>query len=161
MLPPTINVEKPNTRANFPATPFYVNTEARPWIAKEADVPRRAGVSAFGFGGTNFHAVLEEYTGNYQEASTRHTSNRWPSELFLWRARSAQGLIEAMAPLERAISSATGEVELSDLAYTAYSSHSQQPQGEGSSSLPRHRSHVAAGPAGQAVPRARGLEQPG
>jgi acyl transferase domain-containing protein/NAD(P)H-dependent flavin oxidoreductase YrpB (nitropropane dioxygenase family)/NAD(P)-dependent dehydrogenase (short-subunit alcohol dehydrogenase family) len=131
VLPPTINVEKPNTRANFPATPFYVNTEARPWITKQADVPRRAGVSAFGFGGTNFHAVLEEYTGNYQENSTRHASNRWPSELFLWRARSAQALVDAMAPLEKALSAATAEVELSHLAYTAYGSYSQQLLGEG------------------------------
>ena len=40
--------------------PLYVNTELQPWTAT-ADGVRRAGVSAFGFGGTNFHAVLEEY----------------------------------------------------------------------------------------------------
>ncbi len=37
-----------------------VNTELREWTAKSEGV-RRAAVSAFGFGGTNFHAVLEEY----------------------------------------------------------------------------------------------------
>ena len=131
VLPPTINVEKPNTRVNFPATPFYVNTEARPWIKKQVDVPRRAGVSAFGFGGTNFHAVLEEYTGDYQEDSTRHASNRWPSELFLWRAGSRQALVDAIAPLEKALASATAEVELSHLAYTAYGLYRQQLTGEG------------------------------
>ena len=131
VLPPTINVEKPNTRANFPATPFYVNSEARPWIRKQLDVPRRAGVSAFGFGGTNFHAVLEEYTGNYQEDSTRHASNRWPSELFLWKAQSPQALVDAMAPVAKALASATAEVELSQLAYTAHGLYSSQLPGEG------------------------------
>ena len=40
--------------------PFYVNTDKRPWLPV-ADHPRRAAVSAFGFGGSNFHAVLEEH----------------------------------------------------------------------------------------------------
>ena len=39
---------------------FYVNTECRPWLPRDHH-PRRAGVSAFGFGGTNFHCVLEEH----------------------------------------------------------------------------------------------------
>ena len=142
VLPPTINVEKPNTRVNFPATPFYVNTEARPWIKKQVDVPRRAGVSAFGFGGTNFHAVLEEYTGDYQEESTRHASNRWPSELFLWRARSRQALVEAITPLEKALASATAEVELSHLAYTAYGVVQTTTAGGRPPPPPRHRGHV-------------------
>jgi acyl transferase domain-containing protein/NAD(P)H-dependent flavin oxidoreductase YrpB (nitropropane dioxygenase family)/NAD(P)-dependent dehydrogenase (short-subunit alcohol dehydrogenase family)/acyl carrier protein len=59
VLPPTLGIETPNAKALPDGTPFYVNTETRPWIA--AGGPRRAGVSAFGFGGTNFHAVLEEY----------------------------------------------------------------------------------------------------
>ena len=63
MLPPTL-VETPNPKANLDGGPLYLNTEARPWV-HGADYPRTAGVSAFGFGGTNFHAVLEEYTGDY------------------------------------------------------------------------------------------------
>ncbi|MFO7832236.1 MAG: beta-ketoacyl synthase N-terminal-like domain-containing protein, partial [Desulfuromonadaceae bacterium] len=60
ILPPTINVEKPQEVITSGNTPFYVNTEARPWVT-QADSPRRAGVSAFGFGGSNFHCILEEY----------------------------------------------------------------------------------------------------
>src|SRR5439155_16035657 len=41
-------------------TPFYVNTEKRPWLPSP-DHPRRAAVSSFGFGGSNFHCVLEEH----------------------------------------------------------------------------------------------------
>ncbi len=60
ILPPTLNCEKPNPNINFSATPFYLLTEAREW-ERRGNTPRRAGVSAYGFGGTNFHIVLEEY----------------------------------------------------------------------------------------------------
>ncbi|MCG8324072.1 MAG: acyltransferase domain-containing protein, partial [Thiotrichales bacterium] len=59
-LPPTIKVDNPNDAVAPGETPFYVNTDKRPWLPKSGH-PRRAGVSAFGFGGSNFHCVLEEY----------------------------------------------------------------------------------------------------
>ena len=59
-LPPTIKVRQPSGRLNISASPFYLNTDARPWIVPD-DRPRRAGVSSFGFGGSNFHAVIEEH----------------------------------------------------------------------------------------------------
>ncbi|MGD8765758.1 MAG: beta-ketoacyl synthase N-terminal-like domain-containing protein, partial [Desulfobacteraceae bacterium] len=61
VLPPTIGVEKPNAALNIAESPLYANTELRPWFRSTDKHPRRAGVSAFGFGGTNYHAVLEEY----------------------------------------------------------------------------------------------------
>ncbi|NND06425.1 MAG: type I polyketide synthase, partial [Saprospiraceae bacterium] len=60
MLPPSVNFTKPNSGFDFDNSPFAVNTQLRPWELKNGD-PRRAGVSAFGFGGTNFHVVMEEY----------------------------------------------------------------------------------------------------
>jgi acyl transferase domain-containing protein len=62
VLPPTIKVEAPNPKLDLPSSPFYLNTRARPWIRGSAH-PRRAALSAFGFGGSNFHATLEEYRG--------------------------------------------------------------------------------------------------
>jgi acyl transferase domain-containing protein len=59
ILPPTINVTQPHPKLNIEDSPFYLNTEPRPWIRHEG--PRRASVSSFGFGGTNYHIVLEEY----------------------------------------------------------------------------------------------------
>jgi len=75
VLPATINVEKPNPKLELEHSPFYVNTETRPWIRPVGAPPRRAGVSAFGFGGTNFHVVLEEYTCTeaVHQAETSHT----------------------------------------------------------------------------------------
>jgi malonyl CoA-acyl carrier protein transacylase len=60
ILPPSVNFDQPNSRIDFSQSPFYVNTQTHPWEVPSGEV-RRAGVSAFGFGGTNFHVVLEEY----------------------------------------------------------------------------------------------------
>jgi len=66
ILPPTNNVTQPNPKLDIENTAFYINSESRPWIKGEN--PRRAGVSAFGFGGSNFHFALEEYQTDHQEA---------------------------------------------------------------------------------------------
>ncbi|MBW2187139.1 MAG: acyltransferase domain-containing protein, partial [Deltaproteobacteria bacterium] len=60
VLPPTINVDQPQEVITTGNSPFYVNTKIRPWLS-HPDHPRRAAVSAFGFGGSNFHCVLEEH----------------------------------------------------------------------------------------------------
>ncbi len=60
VLPPTLHCANPNPKLGLDQTPFYINTETRPWIHGGRE-PRRAGVSAFGFGGINAHAILEEY----------------------------------------------------------------------------------------------------
>ncbi len=68
MLPPSVHCEHPNPNIDFAHSPLQVNTALRPWTETSEGV-RRAGVSAFGFGGTNFHVVMEEFiphrlTGN-------------------------------------------------------------------------------------------------
>src|ERR1022692_3719013 len=60
VLPPSVHCERPNPEIDFEHSPLYVNRELQPWTMT-VDGVRRAGLSAFGFGGTNFHAVLEEY----------------------------------------------------------------------------------------------------
>ncbi len=61
VLPPTLHVTQPIEPVAPGQSPFYVNTEKRPWMPPHSGHPRRAAVSAFGFGGSNFHCVLEEY----------------------------------------------------------------------------------------------------
>ncbi|MEX3547626.1 MAG: SDR family NAD(P)-dependent oxidoreductase [Burkholderia sp.] len=58
-LPPSLHFRKGNPAIAFEGSPFYVNTELRPWPAGER-APRRGAVSAFGFSGTNAHMVIEE-----------------------------------------------------------------------------------------------------
>ena len=88
VLPPTLKVDQPNPKLNIGETPFYINTEARPWV-RGADHPRRASMSSFGFGGTNFHVALEEYTGPAPKPA------RWwnaTSELVVLSAADEAGL---------------------------------------------------------------------
>ncbi|WP_344404258.1 SDR family NAD(P)-dependent oxidoreductase [Streptomyces longisporus] len=87
VLPPTINVETPSEAVDPTSTPFYVNTEARPWVLDPGRGKRRAAVSSFGFGGTNFHMVLEEHEGS-TEVKSLGPAVRWG----LWHAAGPEAL---------------------------------------------------------------------
>ncbi|MFD9004705.1 beta-ketoacyl synthase N-terminal-like domain-containing protein, partial [Streptomyces sp. NPDC059582] len=88
VLPPTINVETPSTAVDPVNTPFYVNTVARPWVQDPERGKRRAAVSSFGFGGTNFHMVLEEHTAAGPEAKVLGPEAHWG----LWHAAGPEAL---------------------------------------------------------------------
>ena len=75
VLPSTIKVDRPDPKLNVDESPFCINTIARPWV-RDRRYPRRASVSSFGFGGSNFHVALQEYTGPGRRA---------------WRVRPAGG----------------------------------------------------------------------
>jgi len=90
-LPATLHVEKPNPKLLEAGTPIFVNTETLPWIPPAA-TPRRGGVSAFGFGGTNFHAVLEEFQGDLTDPADVAQTEKWPAELYLWNDPTASDL---------------------------------------------------------------------
>ncbi|MFQ5739353.1 MAG: type I polyketide synthase [Acidobacteriota bacterium] len=114
VLPPTLNVESPNPKMRGNGTPFYVNTEPLPWFPQAGNIPRRAGVSSFGFGGTNFHAVLEEH-GSESSDSTGSLAEIWPSELFFWKADDAAQLLANLESLNHSLEGGVRPA-LSDLA---------------------------------------------
>ncbi|MCP3942786.1 MAG: SDR family NAD(P)-dependent oxidoreductase [Desulfobacteraceae bacterium] len=63
VIPPTLKADIPDPELEINNSAFYLNDQSKPWMANPDNAhPRRAGISAFGFGGSNFHAVLEEYT---------------------------------------------------------------------------------------------------
>ena len=69
VFPPTLHFKKPNPKFDLEGSPFYVNSELSEW--KSDGAPRRAGVSAFGVGGTNAHVVIEQAPARISEPSTR------------------------------------------------------------------------------------------
>jgi acyl transferase domain-containing protein/NAD(P)-dependent dehydrogenase (short-subunit alcohol dehydrogenase family) len=77
VLPPSARCEHPNPNIDWAHTPLYVNRELRPWT-ETVDGVRRAGVSAFGFGGTNFHIVLEEYIPHRLTGNGKHSVAKVP-----------------------------------------------------------------------------------
>ena len=112
--PPTVNLDTPNPGWSAAASPFTFSTTARPWPSPD----RMAGVSAFGFGGTNFHAVLGAHEGDRLPA---HGLDAWPAELFLVRGETdeaAAGVLARLASLADA-AAADPSVRLRDLAATA------------------------------------------
>jgi acyl transferase domain-containing protein/phosphopantetheinyl transferase len=112
VLPPTLHCEEPNPDLGLERTPFYINTETRPWIHGGSE-PRRAGVNAFGFGGINAHAVLEEFDG---APATEHRPP-WDSELCVLESDSSDGLAAAATRLSAALAE-TAPFPLADLAFT-------------------------------------------
>jgi polyketide-type polyunsaturated fatty acid synthase PfaA len=124
VLPPTMGVDRPNEHIDFVKGPLYVNTELRPWIGSTSH-DRRAGVNAFGFGGTNFHAILEEYGDEYREKEKPAIASKWPAELFLCSANSRDELISLIDIVERALKEGAA-LKIRDLAYALYADYKEK-----------------------------------
>jgi acyl transferase domain-containing protein/phosphopantetheinyl transferase len=112
VLPPTLGVETPNPKLGLDVTAFYLNTEVRPWI-HGAREPRRAAVNAFGFGGINAHAILEQAPA----PAVEHLPP-WDSELCVLEARSPRELAGEARRLRAHIEAEQVEPRLADVAYT-------------------------------------------
>ncbi len=118
-LPASLNFERPNPQIDFAASPFYVQTALTAWPRGAA--PRRAGVSAFGIGGTNAHAIVEEAP----QAEPSGPSRPW--QLLLISARTDTALA---AQTERVAAHLEQHPEqpLPDVAYTLQTGRRQLDQ---------------------------------
>ena len=109
VFPPTLYFEKPNPKFDLDGSPFYVNAKATEWNATA--MPRRAGVSAFGVGGTNAHVVLEQAP----ERESSHSGR--PVQLLPLSARSEGALDRATENLAEHLR-ANPSLDLADVAWT-------------------------------------------
>jgi len=115
VLPPTL-CNTPNPKLQLEKTNLYINTETRPWIHGSSKTPRRAGVNAFGFGGINAHAILEEYTGPNRPRWLQHD---WDSELFVFSGQNRAEVLEDAQRTLQLLNSPEGEaLSLKDLAWS-------------------------------------------
>jgi len=108
-IPPTLNYQTPNPEIDFANSPFFVNTTLRDWHPQE--LPRRAGVTSLGFGGTNAHVVLEEAP----EQKPSDSGNAW--QLLVLSAKTETALEKATKNLAAYLKQ-NPEVNLADVAYT-------------------------------------------
>ncbi|WP_329222750.1 SDR family oxidoreductase [Streptomyces sp. NBC_01485] len=112
--PPTLHVEAPNPAWDADSSPFAFHAQARPWATPAEE--RVAGVSAFGFGGTNFHVVLGAYADGVPPV---RGLDAWPAELFVFRGRDEATARRAMEELLKAAEAEGRPWRLRDLALGA------------------------------------------
>lgn len=109
IFPPTLHFTKPNAAFDLENSPFYVNAKRTEW--KTDGAPRRAGVSAFGVGGTNAHLILEQAPAEISEPSSH------PVQLLIASARSEAALDRTTDNLAEFFKSAP-DTNLADAAWT-------------------------------------------
>jgi len=88
-IPANIHFEIPNHNAHFETSPVYVVDKLLPWESHE--FPRRCGVNAFGFSGTNCHVVLEEVPVSYEDTPDQKDNNK-KMYVFTLSAKSSTAL---------------------------------------------------------------------
>ncbi|MFB6888404.1 amino acid adenylation domain-containing protein [Kitasatospora sp. NPDC056327] len=111
-LVPSLHAERLNPNVDWPRSPFRVQREAEPW---PADLPRRAGVSAFGAGGSNAHVVLEAYPREVPPPAAGAPADG--PQLIVLSARTEERLRLLAGRWRRIL--AVRPAPLADLAYTA------------------------------------------
>jgi acyl transferase domain-containing protein len=116
-IPPQIYFEHPNPKVQLEESPFYVSTKLIPWERRDG-APRRAGVSAFGVGGTNAHVVLEEAPRIERQASRR------AYQVLSVSAKSKEALANARKRLAERLRHEP-DVDLANVAYTLHAGRRQ------------------------------------
>ncbi|MEP6802071.1 MAG: amino acid adenylation domain-containing protein [Acidobacteriota bacterium] len=112
VIPPSLHFESANPAADLDNSPFFVNTRLSDWRPAEG-APRRAGVSAFGVGGTNAHVILEE-------APLARTPAARSSELLVLSAKTPDALDAAASNLAAYLSDHP-DANLANVAFTLQS----------------------------------------
>ena len=125
VLPPQRNVDQPNASLTEEESPLYLLNEARPWLKSEL-APRRAAVSSFGFGGTNFHAVLQEYEGEYRAWLKPNGVEPWPIALFVFSGIDKADLAREIRSFSEKIGSMVNP-DLQGLSQEAFSGFRGEP----------------------------------
>jgi len=99
VLPPTLKALEPDPELDINNSSFYLNPESKPWVSKSPLIssghPRRSGVSAFGFGGSNFHVILEEYI-----PSKAHVSWDGAVQIIAFSSNTKEGLLDNLYAFE-------------------------------------------------------------
>lgn len=110
-LPPHLNCDEPTPHVDWDRLPIRVNRELRGWPARER--PPIAGVSAFGFSGTNAHVIVEPAPTREAEPTPQH-----PAELIVVSGQS-EGAVRDAARRYAESHAGAAEPSLADVALTS------------------------------------------
>lgn len=124
-IPPNLHFRQPNPHINWEDLAFVVPTQTMAWTKKGET--RVAGVSSFGFGGTNAHAVLEEFRDDESAETLAENPNLTPNEpslhLFTLSAKTTKALKQLAARYEDFLAN-NYDLNLGDLCFTVNSGRS-------------------------------------
>ena len=109
-LAPSLHFQLPNPKLRLEESPFYVVSQLKEWQRSE-NHPRRAGISSFGVGGTNAHAIIEEAPTGQAVTPSR------PHQLLMLSAKTSPALADSIRQLANHLKSHP-HVNLADMAYT-------------------------------------------
>jgi tyrocidine synthetase-3 len=111
-LPPSIHFQRPSRKIRFEDSPVFVNDRLKPW--ERGDTPRRCGISAFGFSGTNCHIILEEAPEVVEAATTAESMPR----ILALSAITEKALKELIRAYQTYLTEES-TINIDDLCYTA------------------------------------------
>jgi len=109
MIPPTLHFQQPNPKIDLSNSPFYINNKLINW--GKNSLPRRAGVTSLGVGGTNAHVILEE------APEIKLSSQSRSKKLILLSAKTKSALEKISQNLVKYLQQ-NPEINLADIAYT-------------------------------------------
>lgn len=115
VLPGTQQISQPNAWHNAATSPFSFSAQPRPWLSA-GDQRLRGAISAFGFGGANFHTVLSAWP----EHQSAHGALAWPAELFLVRGNDINSANAELKRLQQYLLAAEVLPSLRDLAFSIW-----------------------------------------
>ncbi|MFJ1268719.1 SDR family NAD(P)-dependent oxidoreductase [Legionella lytica] len=118
-LPGLLHLQELNPFINLADSPFYIAQETQRWTRSQdatgQEIPLRAGISSFGFGGTNAHVVLEE---GRPHQPPRELQQAKPYYLLTLSAKQASSLQQQIKALKQWLEQQQNPVSLSSLSFT-------------------------------------------
>ena len=120
VIPPTLKALEPDPALDINNSPFYLNSESKPWLKnklnkKTTNANRKSGVSAFGFGGSNFHIVLEEYS-----SSKNHVSWDGFIQIIAFSSDAKEKLIQKIKKFQSSLNDLNTDTQSQSVAWLSY-----------------------------------------